>query len=218
MTGTKPDTSPSPTPPGIPPVVAKGVRRWGAGPVFGMAAFLESVFEPVLIDVLMTALAGLEKGRVKFMVLCGAMGSTAGAAFTILLTHMVMSTEAALILMERFGAADLVFDARGWLQDNGILALAIGSLTAVPFFLVVIALTLAGMPALTLLAGAFLFRGLRFAIMGVITHLILKGTLHQDRHRDQPVWTPRLIAGAFWTSILATVILGFGFVKTFWGL
>ena len=194
--------------------LANLTRRWGVGPTFGVLAFAESVFEPIVIDTMMLTLAGLQRGKILWMVFCGTVGTTLGAAFLILLTQHVMSVEAALVLMERFGNPDLFIDARIWLNQHGWLALAVGSLTALPFFLIIIALVLAGMPWWQILLGTVVFRGMRYALMGIIVHLVLQGTDKLDQKRKTNTFTRATMIGGFWMTVILTIIIGFSFLTT----
>ncbi len=144
-------------------MLALGDKPYALG-ALAVLAFAESILFPLPLEVLLVPL--ILGARAKWLLFVGvaavfsALGALVGGMLASLLVPYIG-------LIPGIDLSDLK-TVQGEFDRYGVWAIAIGALTILPFKVTVIAAGLAQFSLVALFLFSFLFRGLRYALVGVI--------------------------------------------------
>lgn len=181
----------------------KKVMQWSqhkhATAILYFTAFIESVFWPIPVDVMLApmALSNRKKawkyaaGVTAFSVIGGAVGYYLGHALYDPVVHP---------FIELMGYQDKMEVAKGWFTEWGILVIFIASFTPIPFKIFTITAGIMSMAFLPFLATAFIGRGLRFFLVAGL--MVMGGDKMEAK-------LSKYIDALGWIVIAAAVILYF---------
>lgn len=169
---------------------------------FAVAALLESLFVPFLIDALLLGLV-LRGANLWRMVAYAVPASILGTVLWYAL-GVALGPEALVFVAHTFDVSPAVqaTAAARW-EDNWALALFTASVTAIPDPLVAAIAGSSGTPALATLAILTISHALRFIVMGLV--IALAARLARRGNRSLQAWVARLSIGA---SVVVGGVLG----------
>ena len=129
-------------------------------------AFAESIIFPLPLEVLLIPMILGARQRVVLFVIVASLFSAAGAVVGALLAQALLPILENLHLMSAEDQAIV----EGQFEQYGVWAVALGALTILPFKVTVIAAGLAQYNLLALFGFSLVFRGLRYALVGLLLY------------------------------------------------
>lgn len=179
---------------------AKG--PWAAAAAFAVAAFLESLFVPFVIDALLLGLvlAGAPLWR---LAIVGAVASLAGTLVWYAL-GMAWGGDGLIFAQQTFGVPDGVAAQAGQLwAENWPVALVTASLTAIPDPLVAAIAGASGVSVVGAVAALAVSHAARFSVIAGVAWMGVKLV-----GKAGGTWKHRVAVGALWVGVGVGVALG----------
>lgn len=136
-------------------------RRYLAG-----LSFSEATFFPVPPDVMLAPMVLADRASAWRLALLTTLTSVIGGLFGYLIG--LLSIEAVLPLIERFGQLDAYETAVAAFQDYGVWFVILAGFTPIPFKIITIAAGALGAPLIGFVVGSLIGRGARFYLVAAL--------------------------------------------------
>jgi membrane protein YqaA with SNARE-associated domain len=175
---------------------------WAAAAAFGVAALLESLFIPFVIDALLLGLvlAGAPLWR---LVGVGLVASLAGTLVWFGL-GAAWGGDGLAFASQLFGVTDAVAAEAGRLwAEHWVQALLLTSVTAIPDPLMAAIAGASNVPMWGAVAALAVGHALRFALIGGMVWIGVR-----FMQSTGPVWKRRVAVGALWVGVLFGLLVG----------
>jgi len=160
-------------------------------------AFVESVFWPIPVDVMLAPMALAKRHLAWHFALGATIFSVLGGALGYYIGHALYSP-VVLPFIEFMGYQGKMETAQAWFSQWGVMVIFIASFTPIPFKVFTITAGIMSMAFLPFMLTAFIGRGLRFFLVAGL--MVLGGEKMQTKLRQY-------IDALGWITILLAILL-----------
>lgn len=166
--------------------VVAWARMPGAAAVLCAVSFVESIFFPIAVDVMLAPMCAAQPKKMVRLAFLTLVFSVAGGLCGLLLGYLAI--DAVLPLIQEWGWGDRYSRVQSWYGRWGYWALVMAAFTPLPYKIFAIAAGGMNMDVGAFVTASFLGRGLRFFLVGSLAAWLGPKALRVIHYSDRAGW------------------------------